>query len=61
MRNSTATKKVSASWVKNEFAPQWSNLIQTAENWQYGTEMNLQKETVEFIKFVINKINEKRL
>lgn len=52
----TASKKISAAWVKNEFAPKWSSLIQAAENWRYGTEMNFQKETVEFIKFVISRV-----
>jgi predicted nucleotidyltransferase len=52
---STGSKKVSARWVKNEFG-EWSNLIQTAEHWQYGTEMNLRRETIEFIKFIISKV-----
>lgn len=58
MRHSTATKKASAAWVKREFAPQWNNLIQTAENWQYGKEMNLKEETIEFIQFIVNKVKE---
>lgn len=58
MCHSTTTKKASAAWVKLEFAPQWNNLIQTAENWSYGQEMNLKEETIEFIKFVVNKIKE---
>lgn len=59
MCNSTSSKKVAASWVKKEFGSEWNNLIQTAEDWQYGKEMNLRKETINFIKFVINKVNEK--
>lgn len=51
-----ASKKASSEWVKNKFTPEWKNLIQTAQDWKYGTEMNLQKETIEFIKFVITKI-----
>lgn len=54
----TATKKASAAWVKREFGPRWNNLIETAENWDYGKEMTLQEEAIEFIKFVINKIKE---
>lgn len=54
----TATKKDSASWVKREFGPRWNMLIQTAEDWDYGKEMTLQKEAVEFIKFVVNKVKE---
>ena len=57
----TASKKDSAAWVKNEFAPQWRDLIQTAENWKYGTEMNLQEETVAFIQFVTDTVQKKHL
>lgn len=42
----TATKKVSAEWVKNQFAPQWSNLINTAENWKFGETMALRDESI---------------
>ena len=51
----TASKKVSANWVKNEFK-QWKNLIETAEKWHYGLELKLQEQTKDFIKFVINKV-----
>lgn len=56
--HSTATKKASAAWVRCELAPQWNSLIQTAENWQYGKEINLTEETKEFIQFVVNMIKE---
>ncbi len=56
MCHSTASKKVSAAWVKSEFGPRWNNLIQTAENWHFGIEMNLQEETIEFLKFVVDKV-----
>jgi hypothetical protein len=50
--HSTLSKKASASWVKSEFDPQWNTLIQTAEDWSYGKEMNLKEEVIEFIQFV---------
>jgi len=50
-----ASKKVSAAWVKKEY-PEWKNLIETAENWHYGVEMKRQEEAIEFIKFVVDKI-----
>jgi hypothetical protein len=53
--SSMGSKKVSASWVKGKYS-EWIALIQTAENWQYGTEMNRRAEAVEFIKFVINQV-----
>lgn len=56
MHHVTATKKVAASWVKREFAPEWSPLVQTAEDWHYGKEMNLKEQTIEFIQFVVRKV-----
>lgn len=52
-----ATKKVSSAWVKNHYAPQWRELIEAAENWQYGKDMLMQKDTVTFIKFTIKEIS----
>lgn len=52
-----ATKKVSAAWVKNNYAPHWRSLIETAENWQYGKKMSMRKEAIAFIEFVIKEIS----
>ncbi len=54
--NELASKKVSAAWVKNHFAPQWRGLIEIAEQWQYGLEMRMQNEAIQFINFVIDEI-----
>lgn len=56
--HATSTKKASAAWVKREFGSPWKDLIQTAEDWDYGKDMNLQEETIEFIQFVVNKVKE---
>lgn len=50
------SKSASAQWVKNEFK-QWKNLVETAEKWRYGIEMKLQKQTKDFIQFVIDQVN----
>ncbi|MBI3443328.1 DUF4111 domain-containing protein [Candidatus Woesebacteria bacterium] len=54
--NDAASKSVSASWVKKEYGSRWKRLIEKAENWKYGTEMNSLDETKEFIKFVISEV-----
>ena len=41
MRASRYIVKTSASWAKREFCPEWRSLIETAEQWQYGKEMNV--------------------
>lgn len=52
------SKVVSAKWVKEVFAPQWSSLIIKSEKWKYGEDLNSIEEVVEFIKFSISKIKE---
>jgi predicted nucleotidyltransferase len=53
--SSIGSKKVSASWTKNYF-PQWKKLIQTAEDWRYGLEMNRKQETINFLKFSLKEV-----
>lgn len=55
MAASTASKKVSAAWVKQQF-PEWAELVQSAEDWQYGFKINQKEKTLDFLKFAIDKI-----
>lgn len=57
----SGSKKISAAWVKYEFGLPWSNLIVTAESWKYGKKMSLKNETIDFIKFTIDKIKQTAL
>lgn len=47
-----ASKKVAANWVKEKY-PQFKSLIETAQAWHYGTEMDCLFQTVDFIKFAV--------
>ncbi len=49
------SKTKSTAWVKKRF-PQWKNLIEEAEDWTYGKEMQLREQTKEFIKFSEDKV-----
>ena len=49
------SKKVSADWVKATY-PEWQSLIDTALAWDYSIEMHKQSETLDFLKFVLNKV-----
>lgn len=53
----TASKKVSTLWVQEKY-PQWKTLIKEADNWKHGDEMKMYEETIEFIKFIVNKVKE---
>ena len=61
MTGKIASKKISAEWVKNKFGLRWRNLIDTAEDWQYGKTMSLRNETIDFIKFVVDEIKQTTL
>lgn len=52
---SALSKKKSATAIKQEF-PEWTDLIQTAESWQYGTEMKQKEATLAFLTFVIAQV-----
>ena len=54
------SKKVSSKWVKDTY-PQWTQLIQTAEEWHYGIEMNMQFDSLDFLKFVNDLIKKHEL
>jgi len=60
-RQTTGSKRVSATWVKQAYGSSWKNLIELAENWQYGKEMNEQEKTIEFIRFAIKEISKTAL
>ncbi len=50
------SKRISADWVATRY-PQWKKLIDIALNWKYGIEMKKQSETIEFLNFVINNVD----
>jgi len=52
-----ASKKVASAWVKKLYSKTWHHLIEAAENWQHGQEMNKIEETLNFIRFISTEIN----
>ena len=57
LHNPAGSKKVSAAWVKRKFGIPWKTLIELAESWQYGKEINERKMTIDFINFSIAEIS----
>lgn len=51
------SKKVAAEWTKRKY-PQWKDLIEKAEKWEYGEEFYQADETIEFINFAVQKVDE---
>jgi hypothetical protein len=56
MQQPTGSKIVAASWIKNEIGQHYRDLIETAEQWQYGKEMVYNNEIISFTKFVVEQI-----
>jgi hypothetical protein len=54
------SKKIASQWAKSMY-PQWKNLIEEAERWAYGAEMNRQADAVVFLRFVVDRVNEAKL
>lgn len=50
-----ASKRKSSAWVKTTYE-EWRELIEKAENWQHGQEIDAVDETLDFIKFTLNKV-----
>ena len=56
MHEGVASKRVSSNWVKNEYGKPWRDLIEKAEKWHHGLEMNAVDETLNFLKFTLQEI-----
>ena len=54
------SKKVADQWVKAKY-PQWKDLIEEAERWAYGDEMRRQADTVAFLRFAVDRVNETKV
>lgn len=59
LKDKAASKKTSATWAKHQF-PEWKQLIELAESWQYGKVMNQRQKTIDFINFVISQISHRQ-
>ncbi len=55
-KDDVASKSVSSKWVINNFGDHWGDLIREADTWSYGKQMNRRGETIDFIKFVLEKV-----
>jgi hypothetical protein len=52
-----SSKKVAGQWAKAMY-PLWKDLIEEAERWAYGDEMNRQADAVAFLRFAVDRVNE---
>jgi len=55
LHGEAGSKKIAASWAKSSF-PEWSDIIEAAENWQYGHTMDREQDAIAFLSFAIDKV-----
>lgn len=58
VNRSALSKKQSADWVKKQY-PHWRELINSAEQWQYGQELHKKPLVLQFLKFVIDEVKKR--
>jgi hypothetical protein len=49
------SKTKAASWVSEKF-PQWADLIEEAQSWQYGMPMDRIADTIALIRFTVDQV-----
>jgi predicted nucleotidyltransferase len=56
MCKSAGTKDTATAWAKNKYGA-WADLINSADQWQDGIELNIREKTIEFTSFVIDQVS----
>ncbi len=51
------SKKMAASWVQENYGERWRDLVGSAQEWQYGIELDARQEAMDFLDFVISEVS----
>ncbi|HEX8992469.1 MAG TPA: aminoglycoside adenylyltransferase domain-containing protein, partial [Anaerolineales bacterium] len=57
MSKDVSPKKTAAAWTKARYGEPWRSLIETAEDWRYGTELNIFDPAIAFLNFVVDEVS----
>ena len=57
VRSQAGSKKMAASWVMENYGERWGNLINRAQHWEYGIELHLRQEAMDFLDFAISEVS----
>jgi hypothetical protein len=57
VQGKAGSKKAAGAWVKAA-CPQWKSLIEEADSWGHGAEMNRVEDVIAFIRFAVEKVNQ---
>ncbi len=55
---SPGSKMVAAEWAKENGEERWRSLIDAAQEWECGVELNLRQDALGFLDFVISRVSE---
>jgi hypothetical protein len=55
------SKKIAAAWTKARYGEAWRSLIEAAEDWRYGTELDIYDQAITFLNFVIGEVSKTAL
>lgn len=51
-----ASKRAASRWVKRHYGQTWRGLIEKAENWRHGDELDLTGALLDFIRFAVREL-----
>ncbi len=60
LQGDAGSKKAAVAWVTAAY-PQWKSLIEEADDWGHGAEMNRIEDVIAFIRFAVEKVNDAHL
>lgn len=50
------SKRVASAWVKKTYGSKWSDLVEKAEHWQHGQDMDSDETVKDFIRFTSREL-----
>ncbi len=61
IRKKVGSKKDAAAWVIRRYSEPWRGLVEAAQAWRYGTELELREPALRFLDFVIQEVSTTRI
>ena len=55
---SVGSKLAAASWVRDSYGAGWKDLVDIAQHWEYGIELDLRPQALSFLDFVISEVSQ---
>ncbi len=56
VHDEVASKRVASAWVRKRYGEPWRSLVERAERWRHGEEMDRRNEVRAFVRFVASEL-----